>query len=113
MTTSHANCDHEATKAARLACRKIRAQRAALAVDIADYFERCELTQGFVGHDWLLRGARVFADYEGSDHLEAAAALLDYFYPADPAKREYKARNGYIITESPVNMRHTILRRFS
>lgn len=110
MTTSHANCDHEATSSARALCRKARADRQVLVEGIASYFED-HVNDRF--YDWLLRGAWRFGSYQGNDHLEAASALLEYFFPANEATHDRRRRDGYTVTTSPSVMRSVILNSFS
>jgi hypothetical protein len=111
--TAHQDCDHEATKAARAACRKAKAsaakaQEGKLADIIAAFATR--------GDDlnWLFIAARTFPQVKTDDRFEAAAAVLDYFGPSgDEAQDARRRANGYIVTTDPYEMVRITLRRHS
>lgn len=96
--TSHTDCTHEATKAARAACRKARA-----AGPSAEVLELVRLADG----DWILQGslfyaASRFAGVRTDDALEAATAVVAHFAPSgDEAKDARRRANGWIITTDP------------
>ena len=115
--TTHADHDHEATRAARAACRK-----AIAAAEVADHKARTELVRvlnkGYqysnLENGWLFYAARRFADYRGSDLAEAVTAVQSYFYPSgDQNKDDYRRRNGYTITDNPYTIRSIIVRAAS
>lgn len=111
MTTSHTNCDHEATPRDRAACRKDRASGIAEAIRLLDFLNE---GNAFEPDKWVWYGARRFARYEGTDRIEAAKALLLHFAPsgndlADDARR----RNGYTITTDFRTIRSIIFRAAS
>ncbi len=113
MTSSHANCDHDTTKAARATCRKNRAQvdtaHEALISSLLDAMPANEL-----GYDWVIRGAQGFSNYQGSDRREAAEALLTYFAPTDDEASNARRRaNGYLLTTDAYAIRRAILHRNS
>ena len=120
MTTSHANCDHPATKADRAACRQERAARLNLAHNMVAYFDEVRRSDA---SDWLFKGAHRFngATRSGGtitiareDRLALALALLDYFAPLDAEVRaDYYRANGYTITRDPGTIRSILLRAFS
>lgn len=111
MTTNHSNCDHPATKAGRAACRKARATGQVEAQALIAFFDSCSNTLGI---DWVIRGAARFGSYQGTDRMEAAAALVAYFAPSgDDARDADRRRNGYTITTSPSEIRSIILRAAS
>lgn len=111
--TSHTDCSHEATKAARAACRKasaakVTAREAVLTDTIAAFAAR--------GDDliWLFRAAAAFPEVRTTDRFEAAAAVYDYFAPSgDEAKDRRRRANGYLVTSNPQDMVSATLRRAS
>lgn len=113
MTSSHANCDHEFTKAARATCRKVRAEAANERNTWIDAL-LAAMPENDLGIDWLVRGAQNFSDYRGDNRIEAANALLDYFAPSgDEARDASRRRNGYVITTDAYRIRSIILTRNS
>ena len=113
MTTTidHTNCDHEATKVARAACRKARTARTALCAELIEVFNEGSYP---TPHHWVWYAARRFAKYEGDDLYEAADSILTHFLPSgDEEKDAYRRRNDYIITEDLHRMRSITLRAAS
>jgi hypothetical protein len=118
---THRDCYHEATKAARTACRRERAAQAQaeVATQAARLVAANELIE-VLGADWVKKGAITYTDFTYADSqapgadLEAALALLAYFAPSGDEDRDRRRRaNGYTITTSPYEIRRIILRRFS
>lgn len=83
--TSHRDCDHPATKAARAACRKARAKvdtaREAAIDALLATFDSARY-QPRPNH-WVLYAASSFPHLHTEDPREAAAAVLDYFATTD------------------------------
>lgn len=83
--TAHANCDHEATKAARAACRKARSSASAAretAIDaLLEVFDAARYSPR--PNYWVGYAASAFAKVYTDDPREAAAAVLDYFATTD------------------------------
>ncbi|AWY05220.1 hypothetical protein SEA_MARGARET_40 [Gordonia phage Margaret] len=104
MTTTHANCDHDRTPAARAICRK--AQRAVAAKRQADIAEMIRV----VGDRWVFRGASMFTRTHTDDLAVAADALYNYFAPTgDDARDRARRANGYVVTTSAQVIRRTVL----
>ena len=111
--TAHANCDHEATKAARAACRKARNSKAAAHEALIQALFEAMPAEGDY-KDWLLYGGSAFGGVHTSDRREAAEALLAYFAPSGDEDRDARRRaNGYTVTTSASTIRSIILRRAS
>lgn len=114
MTTnriSHTDCTHEATKAARTACRKARMALRVEAAALIGIFN-----QGYAPSPdyWVWYAARHFADYRGADLEEAALAVLAYFRPSGNEARDARRKaNGYTITTDIHTMRSITLRAAS
>jgi len=102
--TTHANCTHPATKAARATCRKNRA-----AGPSAQVLELIEvLNRGYSPrpNHWVFFAASRFAQIHTDDVFAAAEAVLAYFAPSgDDAQDDRRRRNGYIITQDPYQIR--------
>lgn len=102
--TAHANRDHEATKAARAACRKARSSS-----DAARQVAIDALLAAFDGvryiprpNHWVFYAASAFAKVHTDYPREAAAAVLDYFATTD-----------YQPTTDPATIVRATLRRAS
>ena len=110
--TSHDDCLHEATKAARATCRRQRASAVdAKAKAIADLL--AQFPDSDYSRDLLLYGAHRLG-WIGTDRTEAAEAVLNYFAPSPiEAENENRRRNGYLITTDPRVIRSTFLRMAS
>ena len=109
MTTSHANCDHEATKAARTLCRKNRAELATKAAELVAYFDD---HQGNLSNNWLAYAARRFCDFEGDTNDRQAMALHIITHPRKQ-DNDYNRRNGYTPYTTPSALWHMTLRAAS
>lgn len=113
MTTNHANCDHESTKAARATCRKDRASRTSLKANLLTIFA----SPTFAEEDdakWVWYAARRFANYTGDDLDIAAGAVLAHFLPSgDDAQDANRRRNGYTVTDNIHTMLSITLRAAS
>lgn len=109
MTTSHTNCDHEATKAARAQCRKDRAALAAKAAELVAYFDAHAEGDR---HNWLAYAARRFCDFEGDTTDRQAMALHIITHPRKQ-DTEYNRRNGYTPYTTPAALWHMTLRAAS
>lgn len=112
MNIDHRNCAHEATSKDRAACRKARAEAAAsrttCIADLIEVFNEARYIPS--PNHWIWYAAQRFAHYEGTDLNEAAAAILDHFYPSgDEAQDARRRANGYLITESAYHMLQTTL----
>jgi hypothetical protein len=113
---NHTDCPHPATKAARAACRKARAEAATSRANDIDLLLEVFASKAYTDKpgQWVWYAARRFADYQGDDLREAAAAILTYFQPSgDEARDDYRRRNGYTITSSPAHMLSITLRAAS
>jgi hypothetical protein len=113
MTTNHANCDHESTKAARATCRKDRASRTSLKAELLTIFA----TKTFPYEDdakWVRYAAGRFCNYTGDDLDIAAGAILSYFLPSGDADQDAnRRRNGYTVTDNIHTMLSITLRAAS
>lgn len=112
----HTDCPHEATSKARAACRKDRASLETLINAQVDALLAASAEKAMFGDDtkWVFYGARRFADFDGTDAREAAAALIAYFAPTGDADQDARRRaNGYLVTEDPATMISTVLRAAS
>lgn len=114
MTTnriSHANCPHEATRAARAACRKAQNDLLVKAHALLGIFN-----EGYAPRPdhWVWYAAHHFTDYRGDDRVEAALQVLDYFLPSgNDAWDARRKANGYTITTDIHTMRSITLRSAS
>jgi hypothetical protein len=118
MTTSHADHDHDNTKAARALCRKnaFLADSTAKAEVLAciSTFRGLAAAYERDQDEWIWYGVRAFTAYKGTDIYEATRALLDYFAPTgDDAKDARALADGHLITTDPYAIRRIILRRAS
>lgn len=102
--TTHANCTHPATKAARAACRKATAKGPS--AEVLELIRVMNLGYS-TPNRWVFYAASRFAKVNTSDVFTAAEAVLAHFAPSgDEAQDSRRIRNGYIVTDDP----HTILR---
>jgi len=97
----HSTHDHEATREARAACRRTLAEGEVKVDELIRFFDR----EGMTIADWLMRGARRFGGYEGTDRREAAKSMIAYF--------AVDRGPGAHATDSPREMLSIILRSFS
>lgn len=112
MTTAHANCLHESTKADRAACRKATADLMVRAQTLISVLDADNITSA----DWVGYAASRFADVDlrTTDRLDQALAVLAYFAPTGDDDRDARRRaNGYTITTDPRTIRSIILRAAS
>lgn len=111
--TAHQDCTHEATKAARTACRKARA--AGPSAEVLALLEVLASSNWNPSPDhWVFYGARRMAGYEGSDRIEAATAVLDHFASSGDAETDaHRRASGWTITSDPYAIRSIILRAAS
>jgi hypothetical protein len=111
MTTSHADHDHDNTKAARALCRKntFLAESTAKAEVLAciTTFRGLSTYPDNDPDQWIWYGVRAFTTYKGDDIYIATRALLDYF--ANPAR----LRDGLKVETDPYTIRRIILNRAS
>lgn len=106
-TTSHSNCDHEATKAARAQCRKDRAAGLDKARDLISAWGAFD-----ADYTWLRRAARRFANWDGdnNDLLDMAMTIINCPTMQDT---DYNRRNGYTPYTSARELYSRILRASS
>ena len=106
--TAHTNCDHEATPAARAKCRKLRKAAAQAHLDAQ------AAVIDALGQEWLFKAASRFGKVRTSDSLEAADAVIAYFFPSGDEDKDARRRaNGYTVTTSAYEIRRIVLRSFS
>lgn len=114
-TTAHANCDHEATKAARAACRKARSSATAIRdAQVADLLAAYDRGYQTRPNAWVLNSAAKFAKVHTDDPIIAANALLDFFAPSGDEVRDAARRaNGYTITTDASTIASITIRSFA
>jgi hypothetical protein len=104
--TSHTDCTHPATKAARAACRKARAAIDTEARDLVHFLNQDTFAD--IDH-WVTYAARRFCNLAEGTATDKARAILDYFAPSgDEAQDARRRANGYTITTDFYEIRSII-----
>lgn len=111
--TDHSTHDHDATPAARAACRK-----AVAAASSAHNAARDALIAAFAAksdyRNWLSYAAGRFAQVRTEDPIVAAEAVMTYFFPSgDEAYDARRRANGYTVTTDVNLIVHITLRAAS
>ncbi len=100
--TSHTDCLHEATKAARATCRRDRNFSAAAEAKAIDDLIAAFSAKALFSSSKLFYAANRFTNTITSDPRIAAAAVLRHFAPSGDEDIDSNRRlNGYTITTSP------------